>query len=305
MGYCTTSSFIVSLHIRHVIMKVCVIGGANVDITATSAKAFTIGDSNPGSVRVSWGGVARNIAHNLALLGDRVELLTIFGGGPFAPLLQSSCREIGIGTDHSDVAPEGTNSFFVSLNNADGELVGGVADMNATEGMTPEWLSEREEVINGADAVVADANSSPEALAWLIDNCRKPLYLDAVSVAKACRIRDAVSRSSRKSFHALKCNALEYTALSGILPLCEIDRVWVSAGAQGLNVLSGGEWKEFPALPCIVRNVTGGGDALLAGIVHAGPGEKLETCARLGLECARCAVESPDAVSEEIKHLKI
>ena len=53
-------------------MKVCVIGGANVDITASSASAFQIGDSNPGSVHVSWGGVGRNIAHNLALLGDQV-----------------------------------------------------------------------------------------------------------------------------------------------------------------------------------------------------------------------------------------
>ena len=38
-------------------MKICVIGGANVDITATSGKAFRVGDSNPGSVVVSWGGV--------------------------------------------------------------------------------------------------------------------------------------------------------------------------------------------------------------------------------------------------------
>lgn len=50
------------------------------DITATSGNAFRIGDSNPGKVNVSWGGVGRNIAHNLVLLGDDVELMTIFGG---------------------------------------------------------------------------------------------------------------------------------------------------------------------------------------------------------------------------------
>ena len=58
-------------------MRICVIGGANVDITATSGRAFQFGDSNPGTVQVSWGGVGRNIAHNLALLGDEVELVTI------------------------------------------------------------------------------------------------------------------------------------------------------------------------------------------------------------------------------------
>ena len=47
----------------------------------------------------------------------------------------------------------------------------------------------------------------------------------------------------------------------------------------------------------------GGGDALLAGIVHAGPEASVEESARWGLACARCAVESPHAVSDEIKKL--
>lgn len=285
-------------------MKVCVIGGANVDITATSAKAFQFGDSNPGSVQVSWGGVGRNIAHNLALLGDDVELLTIFGGGLFGPVIAAATKEIGIDTSHAEVAAEGTHSFFVAVNNADGELVGGVADMNATEGMTPEWLEARLDVINGADVVVADANSSAASLAWLIDHCRKPLYLDAVSVAKSARIREAVALSRKKSFFALKSNALEHQVLSQ-LPGAQIQRRYVSVGAEGLRVEEDGRQYEFPALPCIVRSVTGGGDALLAGIVHAGPDASVEETARWGLECARCAVESPCAVSEEIKKLSI
>lgn len=276
-------------------MKIRVIGGANVDITATSAQAFRVGDSNPGSVEVSWGGVARNIAHNLTLLEDQVELLTIFGGGLFGPVIAASCRELGIGVSHSEIAADGTNSFFVSINNADGELVGGVADMNATEGMTPAWLSQRLSVINAADVVVADANSSAEALAWLIDHCEKPLYLDAVSVAKAGRIREAVALSKRKTFFALKCNALENAVLSDIVG-CQ--RRYVSVGAEGLKVKAEGRLYEFPALPCIVRNVNGGGDALLAGIVHAGPSASVEESARWGLECARRAVESPHAVPE-------
>lgn len=281
-------------------LKVCVIGGANVDITATSGEAFRVGDSNPGRVEVSWGGVGRNIAHNLALLGDQVELLTIFGGGLFGPVIADACRALGIGIDHAEIAADGTNSFFVSINNADGELVGGVADMNATEGMTPSWLAARAEVINSADAVVADANSSAEALAWLIDNCQRPLFLDAVSVAKAGRIREAVALSRRGEFFALKCNAIENVELASVT-CCR--RRYVSVGAEGLRVQADGRLYEFPALPCLVRNVTGGGDALLAGIVHAGPDATVEESARWGLECARCAVESPKAVSDEISKL--
>ena len=282
-------------------MRICVIGGANVDITAASASAFQLGDSNPGSVKVSWGGVGRNIAHNLVLLGHEVELLTIFGGGLFGPVIEAACREMGIGTGYSEIAPEGTHSFFVSINNADGELVGGVADMTATDGMTPEWLSRRLSVINGADAVVADANSPAESLAFLIDHCTRPLYLDAVSTAKAARIREAVEMSEKQHFFALKCNALEDKILAGVTGA---RRRYTSLGAEGLRVEEDGQTCVFPALPCIVRNVTGGGDALLAGIVHAGPSASVAESARWGLECARCAVESPFAVSPAIRSLR-
>jgi pseudouridine kinase len=215
-------------------------------------------------------------------------------------VIADACRALGIGIDHAEIAADGTNSFFVSINNADGELVGGVADMNATEGMTPSWLAARAEVINSADAVVADANSSAEALAWLIDNCRKPLFMDAVSVAKAGRIKEAVALSRRGEFFALKCNAIENVELASVT-CCS--RRYVSVGAEGLRVQADGRLYEFPALPCLVRNVTGGGDALLAGIVHAGPDATVEESARWGLECARCAVESPKAVSDEISKL--
>ena len=283
-------------------MKVCVIGGANVDITATSARAFRVGDSNPGKVHVSWGGVGRNIAHNLVLLGDEVELLTIFGGGVFGPVIEKACREIGIGTSHCEIADEDTHSFFVAVNNADGELVGGIADMDAIEGMDTAWIAARLDVINAADAVVADSNLLPATLAFLVDHCEKPLYLDAVSVAKAGRIAEAMALSSRKRVHALKCNALEYEALAEIEGLM---RLYESAGAEGLRVHADGALYEYPAYPCIVRSVTGGGDALLAGIVHAGPAANIDEAARVGLLCARCAVESPAAVNPEMKNLKL
>ena len=53
-----------------------------------------------------------------------------------------------------------------------------------------------------------------------------------------------------------------------------------------------------------IVNATGAGDALLAGIVHAGPQATAVDAARFGLECARIAMQTSEAVNEEIKHLK-
>ena len=146
----------------------------------------------------------------------------------------------------------------------------------------------------------------PATLAFLIDHCEKSLYLDAVSVAKAGRIREAMALSHRKSIFALKSNAIEYESLAGIEG---ITRFYESAGAEGLRVHADGQLYEYPALPCIVRSVTGGGDALLdallAGIVHAGPQASVAESARIGLLCARCAVESPAAVNPEMKNLQL
>ena len=58
---------------------VVVIGGVNVDIGGKSHAPLVAADSNPGSVRVSLGGVGRNIAHNLSLMGTDVRMLTAYG----------------------------------------------------------------------------------------------------------------------------------------------------------------------------------------------------------------------------------
>ena len=281
-------------------MKVCVIGGANVDITATSRERFLPGDSNPGSVRLSFGGVGRNIAHNLALLGDEVCFLTRFSSDPFGQMLQVSCREIGMDISRCETCPALPSPCFSSINDCNGEMIGGVADMALTESITLEWLASRLPYVNAADAIVADTNLLPETLAWLIDSVTVPLYIDGVSGAKAGRLREAMEISRRKRFYAFKCNALEAVVLSSISGW---QRRFISRGAQGLEVTENGVTRSFPALPCTVRNTIGGGDALLAGIVHAGPAASVEDAAQVGLLCARCAVESSAAVNENLQNL--
>lgn len=283
-------------------MKVCVIGGANIDITATSRSQFVARDSNPGTVRLSFGGVGRNIAHNLTLLGDSVYFVTRFGGDAFGQMLQVSCLEIGMDISLCETYPTLPSACFASINNCDGHMLGGVADMVVTESITTDWLAARIDAINTADAVVADTNLLPETLAWLVDHITVPFYVDAVSGPKAGRLAKALEISSRKHLYAFKCNALEAEALASVTGYT---RRFVTRGAEGLEVTAEGVSSLFPALPCTVRNTTGGGDALLAGIVHAGPDASIEEAARIGLLCARCAVESEAAVSEELKNLPL
>lgn len=290
-------------------MKIIVIGGANIDISATTAGLFVARDSNPGTVRIAPGGVGRNIAHNLALLGDEVSLITIFGDDGFGKLLKDSCKSLGIDISLSETRRGARNACFVSLNGSDGEMLGGVADMAVTGLITPEWLESRLKYINKSDAVVADANIPADALSFLVGSCLPPLYIDAVSSAKVARLREALlaTRLSEEKVFTVKCNRLEADVLTPQDGLYDnrIERLYVSMGSEGVVIREGGTQVQIPALAVTgIVNTTGAGDALLAGIVHAGPQASAEDAARFGQECARCALQSADAVSDTIRNCK-
>ena len=67
---------------------IAVIGSANMDIGGYSHGPLTAGDSNPGRVRLSVGGVGCNIARNLALLGAKVRFCTALGGDVYAESIE-------------------------------------------------------------------------------------------------------------------------------------------------------------------------------------------------------------------------
>lgn len=279
-------------------MRICVIGGANADIVATTFKPFVPNDSNPGTIRLIAGGVGRNIAHNLSLLGNQVIFLSLFGGDTFGWFTADSCRKAKVDISLSDAAPVGTRSCFLSINNYDGEMIGGVADMVSASGITPEWIAEKLKRVGPVDAFVAETNIPTESLAFLIDHAYAPLYVDAVSGAKAPKIAEALQMSSKKKIHTLKCNKMEDDILGA---LDGVGRRFVSDGANGLTVFENQKTIHFPALPCEVVSTTGSGDALMAGLVHAGPQASIEVAATIGLRCAKITVESPDTVNKQLK----
>lgn len=281
-------------------MKICVIGGANADIIATTFNDFVPNDSNPGTIRLIAGGVGRNIAHNLALLGNEVVFLSFFGGDTFGWFTADSCRKAKVDISLSDAAPVGTRSCFLSINNCDGEMIGGVSDMVSADCITPEWIAAKLQKVGPVDAFVADTNIPVESLAFLIDHAYAPLYVDTVSGAKASKINEAMKMSSKKHIHTLKCNRMENDIIG---PLEGVERRFVSMGPDGLDVYEGQKRLHFPALPCVVVNTNGSGDSLMAGLAHAGPQASVEAAAQVGLRCAKITVESPDTVNKQLKQL--
>ncbi len=238
--------------------QIIVLGGANIDIQGKSSLPYRPKDSNPGSLRFFPGGVGRNIAENLARLGSRVELVTVLGDDEFSSILESSCASVGIGLEGS-LRPRGCPaSGYVCLLDSDGGLVGAVSSMDSIEGLTPERLAERAELLDAADLILLDANLSEASIAWLAarypPGTKRPLLgFDPVSVKKAGR-----GKSSLASFAFAKPNRDEAALLAGFCPRnpgmpgpepAELARGLRKAGLGEAFVSLGREglWAEGPA----------------------------------------------------------
>lgn len=282
--------------------RVIVIGGANMDVGGQSAAPLRLRDSNPGSVVLRPGGVGRNIAHDLRLLGLEVSLVTALGDDLFGAGLRQSCEALGMDLSMTLTVPGARSSTYLYVTDETGEMHVGLADMDVTDALTPAVLSPLMARINASAAVVLDANLSAETLDFLAAACTAPLYADPVSTAKAPRLQRALPKLA-----AIKPNVLEAAALTGEsdperaargLQRAGVRRVLVSLGAQGMLAAEGDRLLHLPCLPGPVVNTTGAGDAAMAAVVWAGlRGLGLEETARAALSCgaqtAACAETNP------------
>ena len=266
---------------------IAVVGGVNMDIGAVSDAPLVARDSNPGRVTTSLGGVGRNIAHNLCLLGEQVSMITVLGQDSFAQSVRENAADIGLDLSHSATIPGGRTGTYLFIDGCDGDMALAVNDMAIYEHITPEFLRQRLDYINHADLVVVETNLPEASIQWLCSHCTAPVLADPVSTIKAPKLLPVLDKLT-----ALKPNRMEAELLSGVTIRDETDvqkaaKVLLDKGVQQVYISLGGDglYAEDQAgrhvrLPCPkvqVVNATGGGDAMAACIAH---GKPLAECAR-------------------------
>ena len=287
-----------------------VTGGVNIDVGARSAEKLRRKDSNPGTVRTSFGGVGRNIAHNLSLLGVETELLTALGGDDYARAVTASCASLGIGLRYALRVPEARTSAYVYINDEGGDMALAVSDMAICDRLTPDYFLSELDVLNGAALVVSDTNLPEASLKFLAENLTVPLFIDPVSVTKAEKLQKLLPR-----IHTLKPNAMEAELLSGV-PVVDrnsarraarrlidlgVKRVFLSLGKEGFLAAAEDETVWQPAPDARVVSTTGAGDALMAAIAWASlRGENLTRTAALGAAAAAVTIESEETISPSL-----
>lgn len=256
---------------------IVVIGGANMDICGTTSHKPSLNDSNPGTITTSPGGVGRNIAENLALLNVDSYLFTAIGNDHFGQILSQSAKDTCLNLDHTLRVQNEKTSTYLSVLDDSGEMIVAVNDMSIINHVTKDYIEDNQSIISNSNAIIADTNIPEEALEYLVKTFkRKPIFIDAVSGAKALKIKDHLN-----GIHSLKTNRMEAEILSGIsndlslianwFHLNGVKRLYITLGEEGVYYSEGEKSGLIPP-KCNqneVINVTGAGDAFTAGIIYA------------------------------------
>lgn len=299
---------------RKVIRVVCV-GGANMDLKCRIAARTVLGTSNPGATVLSPGGVARNIAHNLALLGVGAALVSAVGRDAFGTQLLAATAAAGVDT-RGVIRTAGPTGSYHAVLNAKGELILGVAAMDILERLTPRRLAAGRMRLARADLIVADSNLPNATLDRLIGFAAergRRLALETVSVPKGGRLTRLLAAG--RPLFALFCNRAEAAALTGRSELRGAARrlhergvrnIGIGLGRRGMFVSDGVQRGIVAALPAQVVDVTGAGDAAVAGTLYGLlRGHDLATAARYGQAAAALTLASDRSVSPALSERAI
>ncbi|WP_020396685.1 PfkB family carbohydrate kinase [Thiolinea disciformis] len=297
---------------------VVAIGGANLDINAQPNSAVLALDSMTGTISTSFGGVARNIAENLARLHLDCHLLSAVGEDTSGLALLQHTERAGVKVDEVLRVAGTRTGMYVSINDAQGDLSIAVNDMAVLEHLTAAYLREKQALLKQAALIIADTNLSQACLTALFEQAGQiPVFIDTVSVQKASKIRAHLA-----NIHTLKPNRLEAEYLSGMsldhdaaAPAVAswfldqgVTNIVLSLGERGLYCADRQAQVWLKPLSVAVCNTSGAGDALMSGLVYGYlSGYSLCQAARfaqgcaaltLGVAQANCPNLSPAAVMQ-------
>lgn len=293
--------------------QVVVVGAASMDTKGRSQMELLPGTSTPGQIRVSVGGVARNVAENLARLGVYTTLLSAVGDDTSGKRILQRTQEGGVNTEHVIVQPKSRSSAYIAVLDEAGNPFVSVDDMEVVKAITPRYVYAHRGVISRADMVFFDANLSPQTIDSLMSLAQKhdiPVCADPTSATLAPRLKPHLSR-----LYLITPNAAEAEALCGqtaqerhqaervakalvkegveiaIVTMAELGVCYATSASSGATGVVKTDVVDF----------TGGGDALSAAVIFGILNDfPIDEAMRLGVAAAALTLKCRETVCPDI-----
>lgn len=285
-----------------------VVGGVNVDIQGFPYQKLVPADSNPGAVKISLGGVGRNIAENMARLGISVKLISAVGQDIYGKKIRDECKMNGVDLSDSLYLEGGATSTYLSILDEMGDMALAIAAMDIFDRISIEFIKSKGVIIQKSQLVVIDTNIPQEVIEFLLTTYKNVDYfLDTVSTSKAKKVKHLVGY-----FHTIKPNRLEAEVLSGreindrddLLAVSEyfleqgVKKVFISLGKDGVFYNDGYNLGFAQGSTIEVVNATGGGDAFVAALAYAYINNwSIDESARIGIAASMLAISHENTIN--------
>lgn len=294
---------------------VLVVGAAGIDYKGLPHQTLQMETSNPGAVRYGFGGVARNIAENLARLEVNVMLLTALGDDPMGDAILKHCQSTGIQMENVRQVPHARTGSYVGIMNPAGDLVVAISDNEILDHLDIAYFDQQTAAFAEARLLIIDLNMSNEALAYVIGLGQKhnlPIVADPTSPVRAGKLRPYLDK-----LYMITPNSAETTSLCDLqIPAHDLESAVhaahhllnlgtkiaiVTLGEQGLAYAESSGTGHIPAVKTSVVDSTGAGDALTAGVIFSLLNDiPLDEAMRLGVTAASLTLQVQESVAPHL-----
>ncbi|XP_071272064.1 uncharacterized protein [Salvelinus alpinus] len=194
--------------------NIVVIGGVNVDFIAKGkTDKLVFGQTNPGSVCQSFGGVGKNLADSLSRMGQRPLFISAIGTDSHSDAVLNYCRHMN--TSGVAVLKEQRTATYCAVITESGDLSLGLGDMDIHQQITEQYVAQFEDKLSTASLMCLDGNIPISTINYVCSVAKKhavPVWYEPTDCDKAC-----------KPFLSDSWKALAYTS-PNLAELCTMNK---------------------------------------------------------------------------------
>lgn len=295
-----------------------VFGSIFVDIKGFPFGKYLPTGRNVGDVKIVHGGVCRNVAENLANVGQNVALVTMFESSAIGEDVRRRLAARSVDLKFA-VNAEAGMGMWLAVMNEQGDLAGSISRQPDFSAM--EALVERrgDEIVRGCDGVVLEIDmraSIAERVLELAEKYGRDVYVVVGNMSVILKHPELLRRVRLFIFNEIEAGSLFGCTLNRCDPPSVLEVVCREAAARGIREIvvtlgdqgavycdvERGESGCISAEPTCMVDSTGAGDAFFSGTVAARlRGFSLGEAARMGAHLAALTIRSEESTCPRLE----
>lgn len=300
--------------------RILVIGASGLDVVARLHKDLQMATSNPARIRTSFGGVARNVAENLARLGQPVSLLSVIGKDRIGDDILAYTRQAGVDISAVYTTDKYPTGFYMGVLDEHGTRQFAFDDMRILDELSESYLAYNEDLFEKAGLVFLDANLPEKAISVVFKLAHKyklPVCADPTSQSLAPRLKPHLRQLKLIAPNSIEAGILtgQHFEAADREAALEAARMLVNQGVEiafvtlsefGICYATSETSGHVPAIRANAVDPTGAGDALTAAVIYAlMNGIEIDDAARLGVSAESLTMGYPGTVLPDLSLEKL